>query len=155
MPAISTKVRIHDCVCMWVYVCAYKHFIRRAWLVELRVNLSRVGADSLPGFRWMMDVQGERGHYSFTGNTSLLTDPLSLSATDKLSLSWIMMTVLFLFFFFVRGSWHRKWTCDLLYLYDKPAKHTIRNSKSCFCMSFWYLSSSPLLKHTHTHLNMI
>lgn len=43
-----------------------------------------------------MDVQGERGHYSFTDNTSLLTDLRSPSASDKLFLSWIMMTALFL-----------------------------------------------------------
>lgn len=43
-----------------------------------------------------MDVQGERGHYIFTDNTSLLTDLCSPPASDKLFLSWIMMTILFL-----------------------------------------------------------
>ena len=52
-------------------------------LVELRVSRSRAGAESLPGFRWLMDVQGEGGHYSFTDNTSLLTDLCSPSTSDK------------------------------------------------------------------------
>lgn len=43
-----------------------------------------------------MDVQGERGHYSFTDNTSLLTDLCSPAASDKPCLSQIMMTARFL-----------------------------------------------------------
>lgn len=66
-------------------------FIGRARLVEVEVSWSRAGADSLPGFGELMDVQGEGGHCSFTDNTSLLTDLHKPTNSDKLTLQWIMM----------------------------------------------------------------
>lgn len=66
-------------------------FIGRALLVEVEVSWSGAGADSLPGFGELMDVQGEGGHCSFTDNTSLLTDLHKPTDSDKLTLLWIMM----------------------------------------------------------------
>lgn len=45
-----------------------------------------------------MNVQGDRGHYLFTDNMSVLTDLHNPSTSDKLFVSPIVMTALLLFY---------------------------------------------------------
>lgn len=84
---------------------------------------------------WERPLQFYRQHF-------LLIDPLSLSASDKLSLSWIMMTALFLYC--ERFLAQKMNMCVLLYLCDEPAKYIYVN----FC-TFRHICT------LHTHLNII